>query len=133
MYSVRTYSMWLQSLFWNTRWQREREKKKQKEREREKEIQRQMLISRIFSYCFSGSPLWMSSSQIPKTIPNCEECGAFRVFELQLMPTLIYFLKTPHNEPKALDFGVLAVYTCSKSCQLSQVYYKEFCFIQSSV
>jgi hypothetical protein len=107
-----------------------RENERMKEKEREREFQ---LIMEMYSYCFGGSPLWMSSSQIPKSIPNCEECGAFRVFELQLLPTLISFLKTPHNEIRAIDFGVLAIYTCSKSCQSSQLYHKEFCFLQLSV
>jgi pre-rRNA-processing protein TSR4 len=84
-------------------------------------------------YCFGGTPLWMSSSQLPKSIPNCEECGASRVFELQLLSTLVYFLKVSHHESRTIDFGVLAIYTCSKSCQSAQIYHKEFCFVQSGL
>jgi pre-rRNA-processing protein TSR4 len=51
--------------------------------------------------------------------PPCERCGCSRRFELQVMPQLVHFLVPPgadtaHEEE--LDFGVIAVYTCTGAC-----------------
>lgn len=42
--------------------------------------------SQCVRYCFGGKPLLMSA-ELPTDIPPCD-CGAQRVFELQLLPTL---------------------------------------------
>lgn len=52
-----------------------------------------------------------------KTLPApsaCHYCGAPRVFELQLMPPLVYLLKASSGVD--IEFGTVLVYTCSKSC-----------------
>ena len=46
-------------------------------------------------------------------IPKCAHCGSARQFEFQIMPQMLLML---HEDN--LDWGVLAIYTCSKSCQL---------------
>lgn len=50
-------------------------------------------------------------------VPNCERCGAKRLFEFQVQPQLLHYL----SDSKAganLDWGVVAIFTCSDSCSL---------------
>lgn len=72
-----------------------------------------------------GAPLWFSDAHQPlaSDVPPCEHCGAARSFELQVMPqALNYVLPPPLSDappaalPVELDFGTLAVYTCTGSC-----------------
>ena len=90
----------------------------------------------------NGQPLWASLRGRPPAgcPPKCENCGAPRTFEFQLMPQLVSSLEEAMAEamveaegaaavaaaafdPRqltdadSLDWGVLAVYTCSASCQ----------------
>eukprot|EP00993_Chasmostoma_nieuportense_P002537 NODE_3323_length_989_cov_63.096288_g3177_i0.p1 GENE.NODE_3323_length_989_cov_63.096288_g3177_i0~~NODE_3323_length_989_cov_63.096288_g3177_i0.p1 ORF type:complete len:310 (+),score=66.63 NODE_3323_length_989_cov_63.096288_g3177_i0:76-930(+) len=69
-----------------------------------------------------GQPLWISKHQCSPTVPPCSGCGATRLFELQVMPTLVYYLRpqdhTDDKEDEGLDFGTITLYTCSQSCQL---------------
>ncbi|UYV74670.1 PDCD2 [Cordylochernes scorpioides] len=55
-------------------------------------------------------PLWVGK-EVPANIPPCSSCGAPRTFLFQVMPQLLNHL---HSEE--LDWGTLAVYICSKSC-----------------
>eukprot|EP00850_Spirogloea_muscicola_P007136 SM000035S13116 [mRNA] locus=s35:558324:568901:+ [translate_table: standard] len=43
-----------------------------------------------------------------------------RTFEFQILPQILYFLKTDTELDDALDFGTLAVYTCLRSCTTVQ-------------
>ena len=61
---------------------------------------------------------------MPSAVAPCERCGAGRVFELQLLPTLI-----PHLAPDAAEagdppqpptFGTLLVSTCAANCWPSE-------------
>ncbi len=75
-----------------------------------------------------GAPLWISSkNKLDGPIPPCENCGAPRLFEIQIMPQILSYvlqgLKATVSatgpagiEGVDLDFGTLAIYTCSKSC-----------------
>ena len=80
--------------------------------------------SQVLRYSRGGDPLWVGSRR-PETsdIPLCKACGAPRAFELQVMPQLINFCQeaTPPESKvcSQLNFGVLAVYTCSKSCSVA--------------
>ena len=69
-----------------------------------------------------GVPLWFSSAAqpAPGDIPACARCGAARVFELQVMPQALHFALGAGVEEAAvsLDFGTVAIYTCSRSCPL---------------
>lgn len=48
------------------------------------------------------------------------------------MPQILYYLKLPESSNKeSLNFGILAVYTCSKSCEAGQKYKREFLWEQS--
>jgi pre-rRNA-processing protein TSR4 len=92
-----------------------------------------------------GAPLWISLQNQPESIPVCEHCGSKRSFEFQVMPQIISYV-TPHADLKkltahflgtiddqiSLDFGVIAVYTCTQSCSsANNKYAREYAFVQS--
>ncbi|KAJ9473483.1 putative programmed cell death protein 2 [Diplonema papillatum] len=75
----------------------------------------------VLRWGFGGKPLWIAATHRPASIPACSVCGAAQVFELQLVPTLIWKLRTDeHLKPNkrlgddGLDFGTVVVYSCSK-------------------
>lgn len=90
----------------------------------------------------TGNPLWISTNNVPgeDQIPNCEDCGSKRVFEFQIMPQLLDYLKLNKSvdermgPEKSIDWGILAVYTCEKSCgsneNESKAYKSEFIWKQ---
>eukprot|EP00062_Callorhinchus_milii_P009737 gi/632953986/ref/XP_007892720.1/ PREDICTED: programmed cell death protein 2 [Callorhinchus milii] len=84
----------------------------------------------VLRYCRGGSPLWVSGENIPKDtdIPNCS-CGAKRIFEFQIMPQLLYYLKVD-SLGESIDWGTLAVYTCEESCDHGNEYTTEFLWKQ---
>ena len=93
----------------------------------------------VIRYQRSGDPLWISSRNIPgpKDIPDCEACGSSRIFEFQIMPQLLNRLNLDivvqgNTGPSAesIDWGVLAIYTCSASCNESVSYKQEFMWKQ---
>jgi Programmed cell death protein 2, C-terminal putative domain len=58
-----------------------------------------------------------------------------RRFEFQVMPQLLNFLGIAEAEASALDFGTIAIYSCSASCalepnKLGSAYAEEFAFVQ---
>ena len=92
-------------------------------------------------YAFEGEPLLytqqgeMAAILSKNQVPRCEQCGSVRVFELQLMPTLMDILQTSacleeedrntseadvnRSQPPCLagmEWGTLCVYACSSSC-----------------
>lgn len=86
------------------------------------------------------TPLWATSSNQPSAdlheIPPCESCGGKRQFELQIMPQLLYFLKSNDDVKNSIEFGTLAVYTCAASCSSKkegQPYLAEFVWRQPPV
>lgn len=79
----------------------------------------------VLRYERGGEPLWVSAEPKPSDIPKCEYCGCERQFEFQILPQLLYGIK----EDK-LDWGVIVVYTCKKSCVSEICYKKEFVFKQ---
>jgi pre-rRNA-processing protein TSR4 len=87
-------------------------------------------------YCFDGVPLWISE-KVPSDIPNCEHCGAKRVYEMQLMPTMISMaLHATKKQPlkERIEFGVVALFVCSRTCYpKSSSYVKEYVFVQAAV
>ncbi|XP_017149479.2 programmed cell death protein 2 [Drosophila miranda] len=72
----------------------------------------------IVRYKRGGEPLWITNTAATvadqlKSLPNCSQCGGIRQFEFQIMPQTLVLLKE-----EFLDWGVLAVYTCAKSCPI---------------
>lgn len=74
----------------------------------------------VMRYCLSEKtkPLFYSDyDQFEvKSVPNCQHCGAKRVFEFQLGCQLLATVK----ELLHLDWGIVAGYTCVKSCDYKQ-------------
>lgn len=79
-------------------------------------------------------------------IPKCEYCGSSRVFELELMPTLIYQLHASeytHNDAEdneGMDFGCVTIYTCINQCRGPQTdghqkfrYMREYVHVQPPI
>ncbi|XP_073527583.1 programmed cell death protein 2 isoform X3 [Phyllobates terribilis] len=84
----------------------------------------------VLRYSKGGEPLWISFQNVPaeNDIINCD-CGAKRVFELQVMPQLLNHLKVDSLQ-QSIDWGVLAVYTCSANCNAETHYVEEFLWKQ---
>ncbi|CAN2390568.1 Programmed cell death [Pristimantis euphronides] len=84
----------------------------------------------VLRYCKGGDPLWISLQNVPaeNDILKCN-CGAKRVFEFQVMPQLLNHLKVDSLQ-KSIDWGVLAVYTCSANCKAETHYAEEFLWKQ---
>ncbi|KAJ3371174.1 hypothetical protein GGF31_003597 [Allomyces arbusculus] len=93
----------------------------------------------------------------PGAVPKCDRCGAARVFECQLMSTLLSVLPVEQYAAKAagsgpvdekahpstwysgMEFGTVLVYTCGKNCAASEPnavggpvveYAQEVCVVQ---
>ncbi|KAI9582731.1 hypothetical protein GQX74_011948 [Glossina fuscipes] len=87
----------------------------------------------IIRYKRNGLPLWITdvqktvASQL-KEIPLCEYCGGERKFEFQIMPQLLNYLNDD-----GIDWGTLAIYTCSRSCPLPVGYAEEFVIKQDII
>lgn len=80
-------------------------------------------------YKFNGAPLLMYEDP-NLSVPPCPSCGAARTFELQLMSTLIFLLKAPKGKQPQLDFGIVAIYVCSKSCVGGGDFLYEYAYVQ---
>lgn len=77
-------------------------------------------------YQSRGDPLVLEEI---KSIPQCIHCGGSCVFELQLLPQIIYLLQeglktaTAASDPilkgitlPVVEYGTVLVYTCKESC-----------------
>ncbi|XP_028256835.1 programmed cell death protein 2 [Parambassis ranga] len=84
----------------------------------------------VIRYSRGGLPLWVSSQHIPsdQDIPPCT-CGAKRTFEFQVMPQLLNSLCVD-STGASIDWGTLAIYTCSASCNHDEQYCPEFIWKQ---
>ncbi|XP_055872308.1 programmed cell death protein 2-like [Biomphalaria glabrata] len=67
-------------------------------------------------YDRNGDPLLVSIMDSSLTIPNCPYCGCQRIFELQLLPSLIPWLKTENGSDVEIDYGTVMIYTCLNNC-----------------
>lgn len=89
----------------------------------------------VLRYCRSplAKPLWSSVNGQPKNgdIPPCNSCGSQRIFEFQVLPQLLNHLQFK-DVANSLDWGVIAVYTCERSCSsgVAKGYAEEFAWVQ---
>lgn len=74
-----------------------------------------------FRYCFKGKPLWASKDGAEAGV--CPLCGGPRVYEMQLMPPLLYYLQQACKDlpsssysPNDWEWLTLIVFTCAQSC-----------------
>lgn len=112
----------------------------------------------VLRYAKNGEPIWSlppTSGTIKEmlSVPNCP-CGARRIFEFQLMPSLLHVLEVDRHALSVSqvpvsgesyredeiwtrefsnggqNWGSIAVYTCSESCESNR---EEFVIVQSSL
>jgi len=94
------------------------------------------------------SPLWIcSKGRMAGQPPPCQLCGSPRRFEFQLMPQILNFLEVEETKGKGpnkhdnvlwdFDWGIIAVYVCSKHCKVlseeGSGYSEEFAYRQPGV
>lgn len=86
----------------------------------------------VLRYEFKGQPLLYSGtddvgsrfvvphgkSGAPRGIPRCDSCGGQRVFEVQLVPGVIYELEKEEalNLDDGMEWGTIIVATCANNC-----------------
>lgn len=85
----------------------------------------------VLRYQRGGNPLLLSEHHIPTegVVPPCPYCGAKRIFEFQILPQLLNHLSID-NLDQSIDWGILVVYTCERSCSSGPAYKKEFLWKQ---
>uniref|UniRef100_A0A2K6DRV3 MYND-type domain-containing protein n=1 Tax=Macaca nemestrina TaxID=9545 RepID=A0A2K6DRV3_MACNE len=73
----------------------------------------------ILRYGRGIAPIWISGENIPqeKDIPENILCDAKRMFEFQVMPQLLNYLKAGRLG-KSIDWGILDIFTWAESCSL---------------
>jgi len=79
----------------------------------------------VIRYERGGIPLLCTSSPALSAPPPCHLCKAPRIFELQVMPQLLFELKLGLDADSCLDWGSIYIYSCSASCE-AEGYTKEF-------
>lgn len=96
----------------------------------------------VLRYEFKGEPLLYSGNDdvairfivphgkagAPRGMPRCESCGSQRVFEIQLVPGLIYELEKDEelNLEDGMEWGTIIVGTCANNCgDAGKVSFKE--------
>jgi len=75
----------------------------------------------ILRYDFAGQPLLYSKkdgvgAKWPRNVPGCGECGAARVFELQLTPHAITELEAEDMSLDGMDWGTIIMASCGADC-----------------
>ncbi|KAF7459284.1 programmed cell death protein 2-like [Cryptosporidium felis] len=78
-----------------------------------------MFPKQIVRYCFGGTPLFSESMKMD--IQNCSICGSTRVFEFQVMSTLVYewgrlFGENDMTFKFKKDWSTIIIFTCSNDC-----------------
>ncbi|OAD60622.1 Programmed cell death protein 2, partial [Eufriesea mexicana] len=86
----------------------------------------------ILRYDRGGHVLYISDENKIFEIPRCPECNGERQFEFQVMPQLLNFLDF-ENALKSIDWGILAVFTCIRSCVPKNGYSMEYVWKQDIV
>ena len=91
--------------------------------------------NQVVRYERGGKPLWVTKAGKIKSdaaVPSCQNCGGKRVFEFQINPQLLNYLKLDESKnSNTVDWAGLYVYTCSRSCSSKdQTYMNEYVFKQ---
>ncbi|XP_047363626.1 programmed cell death protein 2 isoform X2 [Vespa velutina] len=83
----------------------------------------------VLRYERNGQILYISGSTKIKDVPKCSLCGGERQFEFQIMPQLLNFLNYK-DVINSLDWGILVIFTCKKSCMPKEEYAIEYIWKQ---
>ncbi|KAH9488247.1 programmed cell death protein [Bulinus truncatus] len=70
----------------------------------------------VIRYDRGGEPLLISKTESFQSVSNCSYCGSPKKFELQLLPSLIPWLKTEMRAHVEVEFGTVMIYTCENNC-----------------
>lgn len=78
----------------------------------------------VVRYWRGGRPLWAARGGRPGTDEQtCSRCGGPNVFELQVLPQILYVLGVESGGEKSLaarcgglDFGTIAIFSCAAAC-----------------
>eukprot|EP00397_Hematodinium_sp_SG-2012_P045451 GEMP01051055.1.p1 GENE.GEMP01051055.1~~GEMP01051055.1.p1 ORF type:complete len:104 (+),score=20.82 GEMP01051055.1:871-1182(+) len=91
----------------------------------------------------AATPLWIASPPLPlgkngAISPPCSHCGGPRVFEMQLLPTLIYEMKerataklsvySDEELNRTMDFGNVLIFSCAQNCMAAHT--EEFVIVE---
>ncbi|KAK1119072.1 hypothetical protein K0M31_013579 [Melipona bicolor] len=88
--------------------------------------------NQILRYGKGGNVLYISGESKTDEIPRCSECNGERQFEFQIMPQLLNFLELG-NPLKCIDWGILVVFTCIRSCVPKNGYSIEYIWKQDII
>lgn len=97
--------------------------------------------SQILRYQHGGAPIFMNMEKtLQVTVPPCTHCGGPRAMELQVVPTVLYYLRSKNYVPvgkksgdDGVDFATATVYVCKKGClgtRKGMVLQEEFLFVE---
>lgn len=80
----------------------------------------------FYRYCRDNAASLLLNA-LGNNVGSCRYCGGERIFELQILPTIIRKLKlVPCIEKKfEIEFGTVLVFTCARSCWSAEDIYKE--------
>jgi pre-rRNA-processing protein TSR4 len=97
----------------------------------------------VVRYWRGGRPLWASADDVPDatTAPGlCGRCGSARLFEFQVVAQAIWYVGKAglagglRSGAGGLDFGTVAVFSCSRACasgmRSGNEYTEEFAWVQ---
>ncbi|KZS12926.1 Zinc finger protein RP-8 [Daphnia magna] len=84
----------------------------------------------VLRYGKGETPLWVSDSNTPSSVPDCEYCGSERRFEFQIMPQMLNYLQLDSISQGGVDWGTLLIYVCKNNCDSGPTYKNEFLWKQ---
>nr|CAG4641500.1 EOG090X0266 [Eurycercus lamellatus] len=84
----------------------------------------------VLRYGSGEKPLWVSDSNIPTSVPECELCGSKRKFEFQIMPQMLNYLQLDSVSEQGVDWGTLLIYICENNCDEGHPYKDEYLWKQ---
>jgi len=73
-------------------------------------------VGKMFHHVSAGKISTSGGSAQHNTIPRCGNCGASRVFEVQLCPHAISELEVEEEGIDGMEWTVIAVAVCEKDC-----------------
>ncbi|KAL2750103.1 programmed cell death protein 2-like isoform X2 [Vespula maculifrons] len=83
----------------------------------------------VLRYERNGQILYISGNTKIKDVPKCSLCGTERQFEFQIMPQLLNFFNYK-DVINSIDWGILVIFTCKKSCMPKEEYAMEYIWKQ---
>lgn len=96
--------------------------------------------SQVVRYEWDGTPLWAARDGRCEESGQCERCGAERVFEMQVMAQLAWFVKQDEGDLSiegvakrlrdGMEWATVVVFSCKNSCEGNEEYVREMAWVQ---